>query len=250
MIHSARRLFGATYKVVEVTMKRLFGIALAIAISPGAYNLGVAQAADVKLLSALVMKPALIALSGDFERISGHKLRAIEALIKDGKVTPGSNVILARSGVGAAVREGAPKPDISSVDALKRALLTAKSIAYPVPDAGHASGIHFRGVIEQLGIAKEVNAKAKFMEGTVAEFAAQDTAEIIISQPMEILATPGYALVGWLPSELQDYEKFTWAAGVTANTKEPAAANALVQFLASPAAATVIRAKGMQPGSK
>src|SRR5204863_7509273 len=145
---------------------------------------------------------------------------AIEALIKDGKIVRGSDMILARSGVGAAVREGAPKPDISSVDALKRALLTAKSIAYPVPDAGHASGIHFRGVIEQLGIAHEVNAKAKFMEGTVAEFAAQDTAEIIISQPMEILATPGYALVGWLPSELQDYEKFTWAAGVTANTKE------------------------------
>src|SRR5262249_2237783 len=113
----------------------------------------------------------------------------------------------------------------------------ANSIAYPVPDAGHASGIHFLSVIEHLGIAKEVNAKAKFMEGSVAEFAAHDTAEIIISQPMEILATPGYELVGWLPSELQDYEKFTWAAGITTDAKEPAAANALVQFLVSAAAA-------------
>jgi molybdate transport system substrate-binding protein len=104
-------------------------------------------------------------------------------------------------------------------------------------------------VIEQLGIANEVNAKAKFVEGTVAEFAAQDSAEIIISQPMEILATPGYELVGWLPSELQDYEKFTCAAGVTTNSKEPGAANDLVQFLASPAAAAVLRAKGMQPGA-
>ena len=257
-------------------MKRFLGIALAVAISASISNLGAAQAGEVKLLSALVMKPALIALSGDFERTSGHKLvisydsagavrnriqsgeaadvaiiqkPAVEALIKDGKINRGSNVVLARSGVGAAVREGAPKPDISSVAALKHALLTAKSIAYPVPDAGHASGIHFRGVIEQLGIAKEVNAKAKFMEGTVAEFAAHDTAEIIISQPMEILATPGYELVGWLPSEVQDFEKFTWAAGVTTNAKDPAAANALVQFLAAPAAAAVIKAKGMQPGA-
>jgi molybdate transport system substrate-binding protein len=235
------------------------------------------SAAEIKLLSALVMKPAIIALSGDFARTSGHALNvsydsagavrnriqsgeaadativqkpAIEALVKEGKIESGSDIILARSGVGAAVRQGAPKPDISSIDALKHALLAAKSVAYPVPDAGHASGIHFLGVIERLGIAKEVNAKAKLMQGTVAEFAAQDSAEIIISQPMEILATPGYELVDWLPSELQDHEKFTWAAGVTTNAKEPAGAKALVKFLASPAAATVIRAKGMQPGAK
>src|SRR5437588_4656233 len=131
----------------EEAMKRLVGIALAIAISPSIYDARGAQAGEVKLLSALVMKPALIALSGDFERTSGHKLiisydsdgavrnriqsgeaadvtivqkPAIEALIKDGKIVRGSDMILARSGVGAAVREGAPKPDISSVDALKR----------------------------------------------------------------------------------------------------------------------------------
>jgi molybdate transport system substrate-binding protein len=129
-------------------------------------------------------------------------------------------------------------------------LLATKSVAYPVPDAGHASGIHFRGVIERLGIAKEVDAKAKFIEGTVAEFAAHDSADIVISQPMEILATPSYELVGWLPSELQDYEGFTWAAGITTNSKEPAAAKALVQFLTSPAAAAVIKVKGMEPAAK
>ena len=127
-------------------------------------------------------------------------------------------------------------------------MLAANSIAYPVPDAGHASGIHFLGVIERLGIAKAVNDKAKFMDGSVAEFAAQNTADMIISQPMEILATPGYVLVGWLPSELQDFEKFTWAVGITTVAKEPEAANALVRFLASPAAAAVIRARGMEPG--
>ncbi len=206
----------------------------------------------MKLLSALVMKPALTDLAGIFERTSGHKLTiaydsagavtkriqsgetvdtaiiqkpAIEALINEGKMASGSNVVLARSGVAA-----------------------AKSIAYPVPDAGHASGIHFLGVIERLGIVQQVNSKAKLMEGSVAEFAARDSADIVISQPMEILATPGYELIGWLPEELQDRERFTWAAGVTAHAKEPEAARALIQFLSSPAAAAVIKKKGMEPG--
>jgi molybdate transport system substrate-binding protein len=254
-------------------MSRMFGIAVVIAAT--VCGLGRAQAGEVKLLSALVMKPALTELTGNFERSSGHKLTitydsagavakriqsgetadaaiiqkpTVEALVKEGKIVSGSNVILARSGVGAAVRQGTPKPDISSVEALKRTLLAAKSIAYPVPDAGHASGIHFLGVIERLGIAQQVNAKAKFMEGTVAEFAAKDSADIVISQPMEILATPSYELVGWLPEELQDRERFTWTMGTTANAKDPEAAKALIRFLSSPAAAAVIKAKGMEPG--
>ena len=101
---------------------------------------------------------------------------------------------------------------------------------------------------QRLGIAQQVNAKAKFMEGTVAEFAARDSADIVISQPMEILARPGYELVGWLPEELQDRERFTWALGVTANAKEPEVARALIRFLSSPAAAAVIKVKGMEPG--
>jgi molybdate transport system substrate-binding protein len=253
-------------------MRRIFEIALLIAASAP----GMVQAGEVKLLSALVMKPALTDLSGSFEPTSGHQLAvaydsagavtkriqsgeaadvaiiqkpAIEALIKEGKIVSGSNVILARSGVAVAVRAGAAKPDISSVDALKRTLLAAKSIAYPVPDAGHASGIHFLSVIERLGIAQQVNAKAKFMKGSVAEFAAQDSAEIVISQPMEILATPGYQPVGWLPEELQDRERFTWALGVTAKAMDPDAARTLIRFLSSPAAAAVIKAKGMEPGN-
>jgi molybdate transport system substrate-binding protein len=253
-------------------MRRIFEIALLIATSAS----GMVQAGEVKLLSALVMKPALTDLSGSFERTSGHKLAiaydsagavtkriqsgeaadvaiiqkpAIEALIKEEKIVSGSNVILARSGVAVAVRAGAAKPDIGSVDTLKRTLLAAKSIAYPVPDAGHASGIHFLSVIERLGIAQQVNAKAKFMQGSVAEFAAQDSAEIVISQPMEILATPGYQLVGWLPEELQDRERFTWALGVTAKAMDPDAARTLIRFLSSPAAAAVIKAKGMEPGN-
>jgi len=256
-------------------MNKILGVALAIAISASVCNQGTARADEVKLLSALVMKPALTDLASTFERTSGHKLTivydsagavtkriqsgetvdlaiiqkpAIEALIKEGKMASGSNVILARSGVAVAVRQGSPNPDIASVDSLKRTLLEAKSIAYPVPDMGHASGIHFLGVIERLGIVQQVNSKAKFMEGSVAEFAAHDSADIVISQPTEILATPGYQLVGWLPEELQDRERFTWAAGITANAKEPEAAKVLIQFLSSPAAAAVIKKKGMEPG--
>jgi len=256
-------------------VNRTFGIALAAAMSVGICGHGAAQAGEVKLLSALVMKPALTDLAADFERATGHKLTiaydpagavtkriqsgetadvaiiqkpVVEGLVKEGKIASGSNVVVARSGVGAAVRQGTSKPDIASVESFKRTLLDAQSIAYPVPDAGHASGIHFLMIIERLGIASQVNSKAKLMEGSVAEFAAHDSADIVISQPMEILATPGYELVGWLPEELQDREKFTWAAGITANAKEPEAARALIQFLSSPPAAAVIKTRGMEPG--
>ena len=237
-------------------------------------NTGAANAAEVTLLSAEVMKPALTELTGEFERMTGHTLTisydsagrirnrvqagesadvaliqkpAMEALSEQGKIAPGSIVTLARSGVAMAVRKGAPKPDIASADALRRALLAARSIAYPDPARGAASGVHFRGVIERLGIAQEVNAKAKLMQGTFPEFAAHDEADIAITQPMEILSEPSYELVGWLPEELQEYKNFTWAAAVTANAKEPDAAKALTQFLASPTAAQVIKKRGMEP---
>lgn len=231
-----------------------------------------ANAVEVNFLSAEVMKPALSELAIAFERKTGHKLTisydsagkvrtriqngesadvvilqkpAAEALAEQGQLT--NIVTLARSGVGLAVRKGMTKPDIRSVLALKRALLAAKSIAYPDPGRGAASGIHFRNVIERLGIAQEVNAKAKLMKGTLSEFVIENEAEIAITQPMEILAEPSYDLVGWLPEELQDHKNFTWAVAITAKAKEPAAAQAMVQFLSSPTAARVIKKRGMKP---
>lgn len=238
---------------------------------------GAVSGTEVKLLSAEVMKPALAELTGEFERLTGHKLiisydsagkvrtrlqegertdvvivqqPAAEALAEQGKLARESIVTLARSGVALAVRKGAPKPDIRSVDSLKRALLAAKSIAYPDPGRGAASGLHFRRVLERLGIASEVNVKAKFMKGTLGEFVTEDEAEIAITQPMEILAEPRYVMVGWLPDELQDYPNFTWAAALTAKAKESDAAQALVQFLASPTAAQVLKKRGMEPIAK
>ncbi len=237
------------------------------------------NAAEVKLLSASVLRSALTELSGEFERGTGHKLiisydsagavkkriqegesadvailqkPALEALSKAGRVLQGSIVSLARSGVAVAVRQGTTKPDISTIDALKRSLLAAESIAYPDPAGGAAVGVLFRGVIERLGITQEVNAKAKIYKEssiTYSEFVSQEKPEIALMQPMDILVTPNYDLAGWLPDELQDYNAFTWAVGVTANAKEPDAAKALIQFLSSPTAAAVIKKRGMQPTS-
>jgi len=246
-----------------------------VAAVAAAVMVSAADADEVKLLSAFVLKPAIAELAPEFERASGHTLAityesagivrdriqngeaadvaiiqkpAVAALAQQGKILAGTAVTLARSGVGVAVPAGRPRPDISSVEALKRSLLAATSVAYPDPKLGHASGIHFHGVMDRLGITKDVDAKAKLMKASVAEFAAHDRADIVISQPMEILATPGYELVGWLPEELQDRERFTWAAGVTANATSADAGRALIRFLSSPAAAAIIKARGMEPG--
>ena len=230
--------------------------------------------AALRLLSALVMKPALDELAGGLERATGYKLAlaydsagairkrvhdaepadaaliqrsVLAALAEQGKIVRGSVVTLARSGIALAVRKGASKPGIDSAEALKRALLAAESVAYPDPALGHAGGEHFRVVLERLGIAAEVDLKAKLIKSTLPEFAAEDEAALVVIQPMEILATPGYDLVGWLPAELQDGEKFTWAVGVTVNAQAPEAAKALIEFLSSPAAAAVIKRRGMEP---
>jgi molybdate transport system substrate-binding protein len=229
-----------------------------------------ANAAEVKLLSAEVMRHAINELAGEFQHKTGHKLwvsyesargvtsriqggeiadvviiekPAVETLSEQGKIVRGSIVSLGRSGLALAVRKGAPKPDISSVDALKRALLAAKSIAYPDPARGAASGVQFRRVIERLGIAQEVNAKTTFTSPSVArtEF------DIIVSQAAEILPRENQDLVGLLPDQLQDYNAFTWTAAITADAKEPNAAKALIQFLSSPTAAAVIKKRGMEP---
>ncbi|MBI3826073.1 MAG: hypothetical protein HY294_08755 [Candidatus Rokubacteria bacterium] len=125
-------------------------------------------------------------------------------------------VTLARSGVAVGVPAGRSKPDISSVDALKRRLLAAKSIAYPDGNLGHARGIPFRWVMDRLAITNEVDAKAKLMKGTVVELA----------------------------------ERFTWAAGIAATATSAEAGRALIQFLSSPAAAAIIKKRGMEPAAR
>jgi molybdate transport system substrate-binding protein len=168
---------------------------------------------------------------------------AIDELAKQGKILAGSRRILARCRVGVAVLSGKPKPDVGSVEALKRALLGARSVAYTQEGA---SGMHFAGVIERLGIAEQVKAKAvRQPGGLIGELVAAGTAEIAIQQIPELMAVPGIELVGPLPAEIQLIT--VTAAGVFAGTKQVAAARSFLEFLASPAASRVMQDRGFEP---
>jgi molybdate transport system substrate-binding protein len=232
-----------------------------------------AAGAEIKVLTAGAFKQVLLALLPDFERTSGHKVtvendtvgaltkriaggeafdlavltpKAVDDLAKEGKFAAGSRVNLARVGVGVVVKDGTPKPDISSVAAFKQALLAAKSVAYIDPAAGGSSGIYVAGLLDKLGIASEVKPKAKLIPGgAVAEHVAKGEAELGIHQISEILPVKGVTLVGPLPAEIQNYT--VYAAGIGAHAKESDAAKALLKTLTSPAAAEVLKSKGMEP---
>jgi molybdate transport system substrate-binding protein len=230
-------------------------------------------AAEIKVLTAGAFKQVVLALVPGFEKETGHKVTvendtvgaltkrieggeafdvavltpsAVNELAGKGKFVAGSRVNLGRVGVGVVVKEGAPKPDISSVDAFKKALLAAKSVAYIDPKAGGSSGIYVAGLLDKLGIAAEVNAKAKLIHGgAVAEHIAKGEAELGIHQISEILPVKGITLVGPLPAEIQNYT--VYASGISTNGKEADAAKALVKALSGPAAADVLKSKGMEP---
>src|SRR5262245_2093609 len=167
---------------------------------------------------------------------------ALDELIKAGRVVAGSRVDLARSSIGMAVRAGAPKPDISSVEALKRTLLAAASVAY----SASVSGDYLTNeLFPRLGIADELKAKGRRIERErVGAVVARGDAEIGFQQISELRPVAGIVVVGPLPAEVQRVTVF--AAGVAANTKHPDAARAFIQFLASPAAADVVLKSGLE----
>jgi molybdate transport system substrate-binding protein len=168
----------------------------------------------------------------------------VDELIKAGTLRPGSRRDIARSGVAIAVRAGAPKPDISTAAAFKRALLAARSIAYT---KSGASGLYFASLIERLGIAEEINRKARIQDGLVGELAARGEAEIAVQQASELLPVAGIDIVGPLPDELQKMTVFS--AGIFATTRRSDEAKALIERLAAPAAEKVVRDKGLEPAS-
>jgi molybdate transport system substrate-binding protein len=247
----------------------LLATALSLAMSQAV------SAAEIRVISGGAFKHVLTAMTAEFEKQTGHKVSltfrtvgqnlkaieggeafdvavltpaAIEDLAKAGKVIAGSRADLAKTGVGVVVKEGAPKPDIATVDAFKRTLLEAKSVAYIDPAAGGSSGIYVGKLLERLGIAKEVNAKAKLIPGgAVAEHIARGEAEVGVHQISEILHVHGATLVGPLPADIQNFT--VYSAGISAGTKEPDVARALLKFLAGPGAAPIIRSKGMEPAT-
>jgi molybdate transport system substrate-binding protein len=142
------------------------------------------------------------------------------------------------------VKAGAPAPDISSVEAFKRALLNAKSVAYIDPASGGSSGIYIAGLLDKLGIAAEIKPKAKLKQGGyVADLVKSGEAEIGIHQISEIVPVKEVTLVGPLPAEIQN--DTTYAAGISATAKEPEAAKALIAVFSGPVAAAVFKEKGM-----
>ena len=150
---------------------------------------------------------------------------------------------------GVAVRAGAPKPDISSVEGFRRSLLAAKSIVYADPAQGGASGIHFARVLERLGIAEEMKPKTTLIPGAgAAEVVVNGEADIAVSGTMDLLRVPGAEFVGPLPTELQNTSDFVYFAAILAGAKEPELGKALIKHLQAPPAARLIKAKGMEAG--
>ena len=165
------------------------------------------------------------------------------ALEKSGKIAPGSTRVLASSVMGIAVLKGAPRPDISTPEAFRSALLAAKSVAYSDPAGGGASGALFAKILKDLGIAEAVNARAKLGRGIPnAEFVVKGESDLAIQQIPELMTVPGVDIVGPFPPALQSVTVF--AAAVLSSSESPAAARALVEFLASPGTRALLESRG------
>jgi molybdate transport system substrate-binding protein len=228
-------------------------------------------AAELAVLSGNGSKAAVRELCTQFERATGHKIDLrfgvnpevkkkieagerfdvvvgnppiIDALIKDGTVVA-PRVDFGQAGLGVAVRSGAPKPDISSVDAFKRALLASKAVAFP---GKGASGIYFVSLLERLGIKAEMQDKLKPMEAEdTVEVVARGEADMVVVVSTRITDVPGVDRVGPIPEELQT--KIGFAAGLSATSKDAEAARALIRFLSAPESAPTLRSKGVEPVS-
>ena len=231
---------------------------------------GMAGAAEIAVLSTQATEPAYLELAAQFEKATGHKVRtdftgtlnvqkrlaagdafdliimagpAIDEQVKLGKAVAGSRTDFAKSGTGVAVKKGAAKPDISSVDAFRKTLLATKSIGYSTGP----SGVYMLSVFERLGIAVQVKGKLKQTPSGVfvGNLIASGETEIGFQQISELVHFPGIDYVGPLPGELQRMTVFS--AGIHAGAKQADAARALVRFLTAPAAAPVIRKHGLEP---
>jgi molybdate transport system substrate-binding protein len=234
-----------------------------------------AQADEIKVMTSGAMSAALKELTPAFERASGSTLvivsggsvagapdsipdrlqrgeradvlimagAGIDDLVRAGHAVAGSRVDLARSSIGIAVRAGAPRPDISSTDALRRALLQAASVAY----SSSVSGVYVSTeLFERLGIAAEMRAKSRKVDSEpVAEVVARGEAELGFQQISELKPVTGVEVVGPLPAAVQRVTVFAAAAG--AGSANPAGGRALIAFLASPAASAAIARSGMDP---
>ena len=228
-----------------------------------------ASQSEIQVLSSIATREAYNELLPQFERATGHQVTTtwagtvditkrlaagevhdivvissveLEALIGQGKIAAGCRVDLAKSGIGVAVRAGAPRPDISSADALKRALLAAKTVGY----TSGPSGVYMAGLIERMGIAAEVKAKFRSVPsgGTIGTIVASGDCEIGFQQVSELVHIPGIDYVGPLPPDVQRVTIFS--TGIQVGANNPDGAKALAAFLTTPASAAVMRRHGLE----
>jgi len=224
---------------------------------------------EIKVLSSIATREAYLKLVPQFERASGHKVATtwagttdimkrmaegerydlvmissaeLDELIRQGRIVAGSRVDIAKSGIGVAVRAGAPRPDISSGEALKAALLAARTVGY----TSGPSGVYMAALIERMGIAAAVKPKHRGVPsgGTIGTIVASGEAEIGFQQVSELVHIPGIDYIGPLPPDVQKITVFS--SGIHVGATNPDAAKALVRFLAAPAAHPAIQAAGLE----
>jgi molybdate transport system substrate-binding protein len=232
---------------------------------------GTVAAADIKLLTAGAYKPVALDLIPAFEKRTGHKVTVenatagqLQKRVADGeyfdvlvlpplsmaplmgnRVVESSGKVLARVGIGVGVKAGTtPLPDISDVEAFKKTLLAARSVAYIDPASGGSSGIYVAHLFDKLGIAAQMKPKSVLVQGgLVAEKLLNGQADIALHQKSEIMAVPGVTLVGPLPLDVQHYTAYS--GGVAAGSRNRAAADALLLELADPKNLPALRRFGM-----
>jgi molybdate transport system substrate-binding protein len=242
-------------------MRRRLALLMLTAI-PLALASGHAAAADLKVMSAAAVEEPFEKLAADFSRENGHKVQAtfgpvgamqaklkggekadvivlsaaaMEELDMAGSLLPGSRADLGRATASVAVRAGAPAPDISTPEAFKKALETARTIAYTNPAAGGTSGIYFTGLLERLGLTEEVKKKALMQGGgsAVANAVATGAAEIGITFGSELLPNKGVKVVGPIPQSIGLV--VTYVAGIAKDSPQADAARALITYMTRPA---------------
>lgn len=233
---------------------------------------GIASAAEIKVLSTQATEQSYRELVPQFEKATGHKVTtiftgtldadkrlaageqydllimsqpSIEQHMRGGKVVQGTRVDLARSGVAVGVKSGARKPDISTVEALKRTILNAKSIGYSTGPSGN----YIIALFERLGVTDQVKPKLKQTATGVfvGSIIASGEVEIGFQQVSELSQYEGVDYVGPLPAEVQNYT--TFSSGILRSAKEADPARALVRYITSPQAGAVYRRRGMEPAT-
>jgi molybdate transport system substrate-binding protein len=251
---------------MKIAMLAAAALAMAAAVPASSH------AAEIKLVCSNGYHAVIDVLGPQYERATGHKLVVsyglaaalgkeieggapfdiailappqIDSLVKLGKIVADTRTVLAKSGMGVMVRTGAPKPDVSTVDAFKKTLVQAKSIAFP---PGGQSGMYLVGLIDRLGLKEALKDKLKPIASgpLTGETVAKGEAEIGITPIGELLSVKGVTLVGPLPAEVQNY--IVQVAGVSANAAQGAAARDFLKFLADPEHYPLIIEKGMEPG--